>query len=246
MHGVLYSPRVPPDLVTVYQLIGIVSFVTLWIATVFMTNHYAAKSKKIKYWTIVSIPLVFFLSQYLISLLERSDLLSQLGIENSPMYSYMYNLFLNTVRTAGGIMFGFSFFILSKTIRHAQLKKSIMMAGIGLILLFGANASSLIIMTPYPPWGVLSMTFLIIGSYSLIIGLDSAGLYIATDSSLRRIIAKSPQKDFDILKSLGHVKTQDIVTNKIDNISKQVYNEIRYDNLFTIASEPANVREYID
>jgi hypothetical protein len=101
-------------------------------------------------------------------------------------------------------------------------------------------------MTPYPPWGVLSMSFLIIGSYSLIIGLDSAGLYIATDSSLRRIIAKSPQKDFDILKSLGHVKTQDIVTNKIDNISKQVYNEIQYDNLFTIASEPANVREYID
>jgi hypothetical protein len=241
-----YSPRVPPDLVTVYQLIGIVSFVTLWIATVFMTNHYAAKSKKIKYWTIVSIPLVFFLSQYLISLLEHSDLLSQLGIEDSPMYSYMYNLFLNTVRTAGGIMFGLAFFILSRTIRHAQLKKSIILAGIGLILLFGANASSLIIMTPYPPWGVLSMTFLIIGSYSLIIGLDSAGLYIATDSSLRRIIARSPQKDYDILKSLGHVKTQDIVTNKIDNISKQVYNEIQSDNLFTIASEPTNVREYID
>jgi hypothetical protein len=42
------------------------------------------------------------------------------------------------------------------------------------------------------------------------------------------------------------VKTQDIVTNKIDNISKQVYNEIQSDNLFTRASEPANVRQYID
>jgi hypothetical protein len=90
------------------------------------------------------------------------------------------------------------------------------------------------------------MSFLIIGSYSLIIGLDSAGLYIATDSSLRRIIAKSPQKDYDILKSLDHAKAQDIVTNKIDNISKQVYNEIQNDNLFTIASEPANVWEYIN
>jgi hypothetical protein len=162
------------------------------------------------------------------------------------MYSYIYNLFLNTVRTEGGIMFGLAFFILSRTIRHVQLKKSLMMAGIGLILLFGANASSLIIMTPYPPWGVLSMSFLIIGSYCLIIGLDSAGLYIATDSSLRRIIAKSPQKDYDILKSLGHANVQDIVANKIDSISKQVYHEIESDNLFTIASEPANVREYID
>jgi hypothetical protein len=49
-----------------------------------------------------------------------------------------------------------------------------------------------------------------------------------------------------IFKSLGHVKTQDIVTSKIDNISKQVYNEIQSDNLFTIASEPADVRDYID
>ena len=111
--------------------------------------------------------------------------------------------FLNTVRTAGGIMFGIAFFVLSRTIVHIQLKRSIIMTGIGFILLFGANASSLIIMAPYPPWGVISMTFMIIGSYSLLVGLDSA-LLLATDSSLRRIIAKSPQKEYDFLKSLGH------------------------------------------
>jgi hypothetical protein len=33
---------------------------------------------------------------------------------------------------------------------------------------------------------------------------------------------------------------------KIDNINKQVYNKIESENLFTIASEPANVREYIN
>ncbi len=45
-------------------------------------------------------------------------------------------------------MFGVAFFVLSRTILHTQLKKSIIMTGIGLIILFGANASSLIIMTP--------------------------------------------------------------------------------------------------
>jgi hypothetical protein len=241
-----FSPVVLTDLVTVYQLIGIISFATLWIATVFLTNHYTSKSKKIKYWIIVSIPLVYFASQFLPSLLQHLDPLRQLGVEDNPMYSYVYNLFLNTVRTAGGIMFGFVFFILSKTIQHSQLKNSLIMAGIGLILIFGANASSLIIMTPYPPWGILSATFLITGAYSLIIGLDSAALYVATDSSLRRVIEKSPQKDYDILKSLGHVKTQDIVINKIENISTQVYEEIQSDNLLKISSEPTNIREYID
>ncbi len=127
------------------------------------------------------------------------------------MYGYTYNLFLNTVRTAGGIMFGIAFFILSKTIMHDQLKKSIVIIGSGLVLLFGANASSLIIITIYPPWGAISTTFLIIGSYLLIIGLDSAAFYLATDSSLRRIIAKSPQKEYDFLKSLGYSEAQHTV-----------------------------------
>jgi hypothetical protein len=80
------------------------------------------------------------------------------------VYGYAYNLFLNTVKTAGGIMFGFAFFAVSKNIVHFQLKQSIIMTGIGLILLFGANSSSLIIMTTYPPWGVLSITFMIVGA----------------------------------------------------------------------------------
>ena len=217
-----YSPTASPELVSAYQLMGIMSFVSVWIATIFLTSHYASKSKKIKYWTIVSIPLVYFASLYIIPFLEHLDLLGQLGIEDNPMYAYVYNFFLNTVRTAGGIMFGVAFFVLSRTIIHVQLKKSIIMTGIGLIILFGANASSLIIMTPYPPWGIISTTFLITGSYSLIVGLDSAAFYIATDSSLRRIIAKSPQKEYDFLKSLGRTEAERIVTNKVENISKQV------------------------
>ena len=83
-------------------------------------------------------------------------------------------------------MFGIAFFLLSKTIMHVQLKRSIIMAGIGLILLFGARTSSLVIMATYPPWGVISMTFLITGSYSILVGLDSALL-----SGNRFFIAKN-------------------------------------------------------
>jgi hypothetical protein len=181
-----YSPTVSPDLVFAYQFIAIVSFVSMWIATIFLTSRYASKSKKIKYWTIVSIPLVYFASLYLIPLLQQQDLLGHLGIEDVPIYAYSYNFLLNTVKAAGGIMFGIAFFLLSRTIVHPQLKRSIIMGGVGLILLFGASTSSLVIMATYPPWGVISMTFLIIGSYSLLVGLDSAAFYLATDSFIAK------------------------------------------------------------
>ena len=206
-----YSPTASPDLVFAYQSIGITSFVSLWIATIFLTYHYASKSRRIKYWTIVSIPLVYFASLYIIPYLQNLDLLGMFGVGDNPIYAYTYNFFLNTVRTAGGIMFGVAFFVLSRTILHTQLKRSIIMTGIGFILLLGANASSLIIMTPYPPWGVISITFMIIGSYLIIVGLDSAAFYLATDSSLRRIIARSPRNEYDFLKSLGRTEAEHIV-----------------------------------
>jgi hypothetical protein len=240
-----YAPTTSPDLFSAYQLIGIISFVALWIATVFLTNHYASKTKT-KYWIMVSLPIVYFASIYLISYLEHVHLLEQLGVADNPVYSYTYNLFLNTVRTAGGIMFGFAFFAVSKKIIHVQLKASIIMTGIGLILLFGANASSLIIMSTYPPWGVLSTTFMIVGSYFIMISLDSAGLYIATDSSLRRVIQKSPLKDYDILKSLGQAKMQDTIVNNIQHISKQVYDELESYNPIRTSLEPVDIQKYID
>jgi hypothetical protein len=240
-----YSPTASPDVVSAYQITGILSFVALWIATVFLTNHYASKNKT-KYWIMVSLPIIYFASIYLISYLEHIHLLEQLGVQDNPVYSYTYNLFLNTVRTAGGIMFGVAFFMLSKTIIHIQLKKSIVIIGAGLALLFSANASSLIIMTLYPPWGIISATFSIIGSYLLLIGFDSATFYLATDASLRRIIAKLPQKEYDLLKSLGYSETEKFVTSKVKNVSKQVYHEIEFDNLFYISSESSNIQEYIN
>ncbi|HEY6883968.1 MAG TPA: hypothetical protein VI278_08025 [Nitrososphaeraceae archaeon] len=93
--------------------------------------------------------------------------------------------------------------------------------------------------------GVISTTFLITGSYLLIIGLDSAAFYLATDSSLRRIIAKSPQ-EHDILKSLDYSEAQDVVTTKVKDLGREVYDQIEFDNLFYISCDPANIQEYIN
>jgi hypothetical protein len=63
---------------------------------------------------------------------------------------------------------------------------------------------------------------------------------------LRRIIARSPQKEYDFSKSLGYSEAQDVVTANIKHLTKQVYDEIEPENLFYISSEPDNVQEYIN
>ena len=100
-------------------------------------------------------------------------------------------------------------------------------------------------MTPYPPWGIISITFMIVGAYFIVIGLDSAGLYLATDSSLRKIIQISPLKDYDILKSLGQAKVQDAVLSRVQHVSKQVIDELESNNLVRTSLEPVDIRQYI-
>ena len=149
--------------------------------------------KNLRYWAIICIPILYFLSQYLIVYLEEIDPVKQFSIENTSIYSYLYNLFLNTIGIIGGICFGIPFFMIARSTGHVQLKRSIMMTGLGLIVLTGANAASIVVMTNYPPWGVISFSFSIAGSFCLIIGLDTAALYIASDNSLRRVLRKSPK-----------------------------------------------------
>lgn len=227
-----FSPIIPDSLAALYQLVGIISFVTFWIATLLLTRHYAIKTGSIRYWILISIPLVYFASQFLISYVEDLNPLKIFRIENTSVYSYLYNLFLNTVRIVGG----FALFAISRSVTHLRLGNSIIIAGIGLIVLAGVNSTLTIIMTNFPPWGVVSISFSIVGSYCLLIGLDSAAFYVASDSSLRRFIQRLPSKSFDLFRSLSFTKIQDMIANRVEGLSDDIYDEIDRNNLFTSAS----------
>ncbi|MGA7900291.1 MAG: hypothetical protein WA395_03450 [Nitrososphaeraceae archaeon] len=57
-------------------------------------------------------------------------------------------------------------------------------------------------------------------------------MLLTTDSSLRRTIAKSRQKEYDF-KLLGCTEAEHIVINKAEKISKQVYNKIKFNMIIS-------------
>jgi hypothetical protein len=177
--------------------------------------------------------------------LEDLEPIVQIRREHSILYADVYNLLLNSSKVGGVLLFGLSFFILSKQISNERLKSSIMLIGVGLILLYGINISSLIIVSLYPPWGIISISYFLAGSYCLMIGLESAAFYIATDSSLRRMLRDSPDRFIEIVKSLGDAKMNEIVIRKVNGISKSVYDNIERENLFRASLEESNIHDYI-
>ena len=49
---------------SVYVSSTIISFLAMWGATVLLLRHYSSRVGKVKYWIIVTIPLAYFLSQF--------------------------------------------------------------------------------------------------------------------------------------------------------------------------------------
>ena len=53
-----------------YVIFSIASFITTWVATALLLRHYSLRLGKLKYWIVVSLPLVYFLLQFVAFILH--------------------------------------------------------------------------------------------------------------------------------------------------------------------------------
>ena len=198
----------------IYEVSEAISFIIIWIALILLTKQYAKKIGKVKYSMLLSIPMIYFLLQYSPLLLEQIGTLSFLVMAEGSLFLYLYNFILNTVNVGTGMLFGISFYILSKSLVYDDLKYYLIICGTGIMIIFSTGVSTIITLAPFPAWAIVSLSFVLPASFLFLIGLDSAIYYIATDTLIRRYLY-SRRNQFELFQALGHVKASDIVEQKI-------------------------------
>ena len=70
-----------------YVITSILSFIMMWLATVVLLHYHSTKLGRIKYWIIVTIPLVYFLSEFQSYFI---DLLIQFRLSYPILYLTVY------------------------------------------------------------------------------------------------------------------------------------------------------------
>lgn len=96
-----------------YYILNIISFLSVWVATALLLSFYSKKLGKMKFWTIISLPLIFYVSQILVVELKIS-----LSLGNSDPMSFIlyYTTIFTLGSTVGGILFAMPFILISRTI----------------------------------------------------------------------------------------------------------------------------------
>jgi hypothetical protein len=134
-----------------FVLSSIVSFSLLWIATVLLLNHYSQRFGKLRYWIIVSIPLTYFLSQFVALFLNLFLPLLRLD----PIFFSILLTFIYTLsKPIAGILFGVAIWTTAKNIRHNDiLKNHMIISAYGFVLLFVSNqvlSYQALVFVPHP------------------------------------------------------------------------------------------------
>lgn len=225
-----------------YFATSVMSFIAIWFATVLLLQHYSTKIGRAKYWVIVSIPLVYFLSQFQTVLI---DLFTPLRILDPILFGLTYTLVFSASKPIGGILFGIAFWIVSKGLSHRRVKDYMIISGYGLLLLFTANQHQVLLLNPYPPFGLPTISYVGLASYLVLVGVYSSALSVANDAELRRSIRKSVEEHSDLLGNIGEAQFDEQLQKEVIKKTKDLSEKIIEETGVASSLEERDIHDYV-
>jgi hypothetical protein len=216
------SPVVDPFnlfIKNVYFWSSIFSFVLIWISTAIIMRHHSNRIGKYKYWILFSVPLLYFLTQFISPFL---GLLSPFLSADPVFFGIFFSLLFSLSRLAGGILFGISFWTVGKSLPKGNIVRDYMtISTFGLILFLVSDQNTIVSAgAQYPPFGVTTVSFLGFASY-MMIGLYSAIISLSEDIQLRRVIRKLTLNEVQLLDNIVTAEKQRELEKRILKLTRE-------------------------
>jgi hypothetical protein len=203
---------------SIHELTSILSFSVLWGATVLLLHHYSQKVGRIKYWILVTLPLVYFLSQFPTLFF---NLFNPLINENPIFFGSLLTFIFTLSKPAGGILFGIAFWTIARNIPGTVvIRNYLTISALGFVLLFTSDQAILLIILPYPPFGVAAVSFAGLSSYLIFVGIYYSAISISHDDKVRREIKKFAISESKLLDSIGSAQLEKNIAEKVTAITQ--------------------------
>jgi hypothetical protein len=239
----IISGSLSDNLIFFQNITLIISFSLTWYATLTILFNRIWKINKL-FLLILFIPLFYFLIQY-ISIIY--DLFSPLIVENPYQYSSWLTILFTLSQPVGGILFGIAFWIMSKNIpKKYPAREFLITSTFGFIILFISNQAVLLTSTPFPPYGLISVSTLGFSTFLIYMGIYLSAISISKDAKLRNIIKRiALQYNVGLLENIGSAQ----IINEIEEkafalLDNKKYNEDNNEKI--VKSDIGEMKHYIN
>jgi hypothetical protein len=193
-------------------------YILTWAATLmllrqFYLSNYGPGSKfPIKYWILLSIPVLYVIGSGLIVSLPPAE----------DPYRYLFRILFRGGTIGSSVLFGISFFIITRKVTEVgirnrnilsveRIKDYLTISAIGIVMIGIANEASALQQT----FGAAAHGFVLLSSFMFSIGLYYSAISISQDSSLRSLIRKST---LQLLDNIGTAQMTEEFMAKIKRL----------------------------
>jgi hypothetical protein len=204
-----------------FKVSSVLAFASIWLTTALLMH--TAKDqliKEVRYWSILVIPLVYFLISYF-----AQDIFSNIlfpFLRSDPVFvSLLLTSFFILSKPVGGLIFGILFWRISRLVSFEKpLQGYMIISGCGFLLLFSSNQSTSLVLAPYPPFGVSTITILVLATYLILIGIYISATFVSTNTNLRKFIYKQAAET-RLLDLLGRVEAEREIERRVSQVVKK-------------------------
>lgn len=228
----------------IYLVSSIMSFVSLWVTTALLINYYREKLvKALWYWVILAIPLFYFLLNYFYRFIFATFMLDYLAVDPSTV-SIILTMFLTLSKPIGGLTFAIAFWKISKIVAYEKnIKTYMIITGWGIFLIYGTNQAVLQVLTPYPPFGIATLTVLILAAFLMLLGVYNSATLVSANTKLRNSMRKHAI-DSIFLGNIGRAEMQKQVEKTVKKIAGLKY-QIETDTHQNIEFDEKGLKDYV-
>jgi hypothetical protein len=125
-------------------------------------------------------------------------------LQSCPVsYSIIYILIFSATKQVGAVLFSLTFWTASTLVYNDQFRKTLLIASIGMAILFGTFEISPLQYHVYPSYSLITQAFITLGAYLLFVGIFTSAKNISRDSELRKEFYKSASSQLALLKAIG-------------------------------------------
>jgi hypothetical protein len=191
-----------------------------WGGIALMLSYFSKAIGKLRYWSLISLPMLSFLA----------GILPVLTISPSSDFSLYDEQFVGyrIATTVGATIFifimGFAFLIMAKNIKRIHNDSVVVdymtIAAFGLVMI-GISFSSPVQYLTYPPYGVSSHWFVGAASYLASVGIYSSAISVSEDAKLRRSIRRLATDELTYLGSIGTRHLEQSIQDKVIRMTKE-------------------------
>lgn len=229
----------------VYRVSSFMSFFSVWVTTAILMSKYREKLiGTIIYWIMLSVPLVYFVITYFYQYFVGSVLTSYMA--NDPVtVSIILGAFLSLSKPIGGLIFGIAFWKIATIVSYEKrIRTCMIISGWGIFLIFASNQAATQVISPYPPFGLATMTVLNIAAYLMLIGIYGSATLVSVNTNLRRTIHRHAFES-NLLNLIGHAEFEREIQRTVGKIIEdQQISEINRENETEL--DEAELRRYLD